>query len=109
MNYMDYQFGTDDKKAHFLPAPWTGLPEPVEKLRGKHKFWINNGRANHIWQTAFHDKYQAFRNERYPMAPIEMNPVEQRLILAMARPSLLERVLDASDSLGIRVVDVIPA
>ena len=44
----------------------------------------------------------------FAYAPIEMNPVEQRLILAMARPSLLERVLDASDSLGIRVVDVIP-
>lgn len=76
MNYMDYKFGTDDGKAHFLPATWTGLPEPVEKLRGKHKFWINNGRDNHIWQTAFHDKYHAFRTERFPMAPIEMNPAD---------------------------------
>jgi len=80
MNYMDYKFGTKDGKAHFLPASWTGLPEPVEKLRGKHKFWINNGRVNHIWQTAFHDKYHAFRTERYPMAPIEMNPADARAL-----------------------------
>ncbi len=45
----------------------------------------------------------------YAYAPIELNPVEQRLILAMARPSLLERVLDTSNTLGIRVVDVVPA
>lgn len=74
MNYMDNKFGTDDGKAHFLPSPWTGLPDPIEKLRDKHQFWINNGRANHVWQTAFHDKYHAFRTERYPMSPIEMNP-----------------------------------
>lgn len=80
MNYMDYKFGTKDGKAHFLPAPWTGLPEPVEKLRAKHKFWINNGRANHVWQTAYHDKYHAFRSERYPMAPIELNPDDAKAL-----------------------------
>ncbi len=80
MNYMDFKFDTDDGKAHFLPAPWTGLPEPVEKLRGQHKFWINNGRANHVWQTAYHDKYHAFRTERYPMAPIELNPADAKAL-----------------------------
>ena len=80
MNYMDFKFDTDDGKAHFLPAPWTGLPEPVEKLRGKHPFWINNGRANHVWQTAYHDKYHSFRTERYPMAPIELNPADAKAL-----------------------------
>jgi len=74
MNYMDFKFDTKDGKAHFLPAPWSGLPKPVEELRQKHQFWINNGRANHVWQSAYHDKYHNFRTERYPMAPIEMNP-----------------------------------
>lgn len=74
MNYTDGQFSTNDGKAHFLPAKWTGLPEPVEALRSKYKFWINNGRANHVWQTGYHDQRSSFRTDRYPMAPIEMNP-----------------------------------
>ncbi|RMG35898.1 MAG: arsenate reductase (azurin) large subunit, partial [Gammaproteobacteria bacterium] len=52
MVYADYKFSTDDGKAHFQPAPWTGLPAMVESQRKKYKFWINNGRTNHIWQTA---------------------------------------------------------
>jgi len=74
MIYADYAFSTDDGKAHFLPSPWNGLPAPVEAQRRKHRFWINNGRANHIWQTAYHDRYIEFRRKRYPMAPIELNP-----------------------------------
>ena len=80
MNYMDYKFDTDDGKAHFLPATWTGLPEPVEKQRAKYGFWINNGRANHVWQTGYHDKHHSFRTERYPMAPIEINPQDAQAL-----------------------------
>jgi arsenite oxidase large subunit len=74
MVYADYKFSTDDGKARFQPAPWTGLPDTVEAQRKKYRFWINNGRTNHIWQTAYHDQRLDFRTERYPMAPIEMNP-----------------------------------
>ena len=74
MIYADYKFSTGDGKAHFKPAPWPGLPEPVAKQKSKYRFWINNGRTNHIWQTAYHDKYIDFRRSRYPMAPLEMNP-----------------------------------
>lgn len=74
MHYMDGKFSTGDGKAHFLPATWTGLPEPVEKQKSKYRFWINNGRANHTWQTGYHDQHHSFRNNRYPMAFIEMNP-----------------------------------
>lgn len=80
MNYTDYKFDTKDGKAHFLPATWTGLPEPVEKQRGKYKFWINNGRTNHIWQTAYHDQRNNFRTERYPMSPIELNPDDAKTL-----------------------------
>ncbi len=73
MVYADNRFSTDDGKAHFLPAPWNGLPEPVAAQKDKYRFWINNGRTNHIWQTAYHDQHIAFRKERYPMAPIEIN------------------------------------
>lgn len=80
MNYMDYKFSTKDGKAHFLPATWTGLPEAVEKQRSKYKFWINNGRANHVWQTGYHDQRHSFRTERYPMAPIEINPDDAKAL-----------------------------
>lgn len=74
MNYTDNKFSTKDGKAHFLPSPWTGLPATVEAQRKKYSFWINNGRTNHIFQTAFHDQRIEFRTSRYPMAPIEINP-----------------------------------
>ena len=48
MIYADYEFSTGDGKAHFKPAPWPGLPEPVAKQKEKYRFWINNGRTNHI-------------------------------------------------------------
>lgn len=73
MIYVDNKFSTNDGKAHFLPSPWTGLPAPVEAQKKKYKFYINNGRTNHIFQTAFHDQRVKFRTERYPMAPIEIN------------------------------------
>ncbi len=80
MVYTDYKFSTDDGKAHFLPATWTGLPAMVESQRKKYKFWINNGRTNHIWQTAYHDQRMDFRTERYPMAPIEINPKDAKAL-----------------------------
>lgn len=78
MVYTDHKFDTKDGKAHFLPSPWTGLPAPVEAQRKKYKFYINNGRTNHIWQTAYHDQRIDFRTERYPMAPIEINPKDAK-------------------------------
>ena len=78
MLYTDGKFSTADGKAHFLPAPWPGLPKTVEDLKAKYKFWINNGRINEVWQTAYHNKYNAYVRGRYPMAIIEMNPEDAR-------------------------------
>jgi arsenite oxidase large subunit len=78
MIYSDNKFSTDDGKAHFLPSPWTGFPAPVEAQRKKYRFFINNGRTNHIWQSAYHDKRIHFRTERFPMAPIEINPEDAK-------------------------------
>jgi arsenite oxidase large subunit len=74
MIYTDYKFDTPDGKARFLPAPWNGLPQTVEAQRSKYRFLVNNGRTNHIWQTAYHDRHLAFRRDRFPMSPCEMNP-----------------------------------
>ncbi len=78
MIYTDYKFDTDDGKAQFLPSPWNGLPQTVEAQRDKFRFWVNNGRTNHIWQTAYHDRYLRFRRDRFPMSPVEMNPQDAK-------------------------------
>jgi arsenite oxidase large subunit len=72
------KFGTPDGRARFLPSPWPGLPKLVEAQKAKHKFWINNGRSNEIWQTAYHDQYDSHVRGRYPMAYIELNPEDMR-------------------------------
>jgi arsenite oxidase large subunit len=74
MIYEDNKFDTKDGKAQFKASPWPGLPKTVEAQKSKHKFWINNGRANEVWQSAYHDQYNEFVKGRYPLAYIEMNP-----------------------------------
>ena len=74
MLYTDGKFSTADGKAEFKPAPWPGLPRTVADQKAKYKFWINNGRVNEVWQTGYHDKYNAFVWERWPMAFLEINP-----------------------------------
>ena len=76
MLYTDGKFDTPDGKAQFKPAKWNGLPETVKKQKDKYRFWLNNGRANEVWQTAYHDQYNSFVRDRYPMAYIEMNPTD---------------------------------
>jgi arsenite oxidase large subunit len=68
------RFDTDDGRAHFKPAPWGGLPGPVQAQKDKYRFWINSGRANEVWQTGYHNQYDQFVKGRYPMAYIEINP-----------------------------------
>jgi len=78
MLYMDSKFDTPDGKAQFKLAPWNGLPKTVEQQKGKYRFWINNGRTNEVWQTAYHDQYNDSVRSRYPMAYIEMNPEDAK-------------------------------
>jgi arsenite oxidase large subunit len=74
MLYTDSKFDTQDGKAEFKPAPWPGLPAPVQAQKDKYKFWINNGRVNETWQTMYHDQYNDFVRGRVPMAYLEINP-----------------------------------
>ena len=53
-----------DGKAIFKLSPWPGLPKPVADQKAKYRFWINNGRANEVWQTGYHDQYNEFVRER---------------------------------------------
>lgn len=84
IHYDDNKFDTKDGKAQFKPASWTGLPPPVQALKEKHKFWLNNGRANEVWQTAYHDQYNEFVKGRYPLAYIELNPDDARALGVVA-------------------------
>ncbi len=70
------RFGTPSGKAKFIPAPppWPGYAAAVTRQREQHRFWINNGRSNHIWQTAFHHRYLEFYRERVPVPYLEMHP-----------------------------------
>lgn len=76
MLYTDGKFDTKDGKAEFKPSPWPGLPKTVAAQKAKYKFWINNGRNNEIWQTAYHNQYDEFVKGRYPMAYIELSPLD---------------------------------
>src|SRR6202521_1144348 len=80
MLYMDGKFDTADGKAIFKQSPWPGLPKTVADQKAKHRFWINNGRVNEIWQTAYHDMYNEFATERWPMAFLEINPDDGRAL-----------------------------
>ena len=77
MLYTD-KFGTDDGLAHFKPSPWKGLFPSVQKQKDKYRFWVNNGRVNEVWQTLYHDQYNPAMKERWPMAPVELNPDDAR-------------------------------
>ena len=74
MLYTDNKFDTKDGKARFLPSKWPGFAKPVQEQMQKRAFWVNNGRVNEAWQTMYHDRYNAFVRDRYPMAFIEINP-----------------------------------
>jgi arsenite oxidase large subunit len=78
MLYTEGKFDTASGRAQFKPSPWPGLPKTVAEQKAKYKFWINNGRVNEVWQTGYHDKYNAFVKGRWPMAFLEMNPDDAR-------------------------------
>jgi arsenite oxidase large subunit len=68
------KFGTGDGLAQFKPSPWGGLFKSVQAQKDKYRFWVNNGRINEIWQTGYHDQHNPTMKERWPMAPLEINP-----------------------------------
>ena len=77
--YADGVFSGEDGKARFMDAPWRGLQAPgKEEEKAKHKFLINNGRANLIWQNAFLDQANDFVMDVMPYPFIEMNPDDMK-------------------------------
>ncbi len=86
----DGRFATKSGKAKFIPAPppWPGYAAKVEAQKKRYRFWINNGRTNHLWQTIYHHRFIPFYQERVPVPYIEMHP-------------------DDADELGIKAGDLV--
>jgi len=73
--YADGKFNTKDGKAVFHETKWRGLQAPgKEEESKKFRFLVNNGRTNHVWQSAYLDQKNDFVMDRYPFPFIEMNP-----------------------------------
>ncbi len=75
--YTDGKFtrhGRKDGLALFCAAKWRGWQAPGKASeKAKHKFWINNVRANIFWQNQFLDQKNDFIQDRYPYPFVEMN------------------------------------
>ena len=82
--YADGKFdrhGKDHKKLIFKESKWRGLQAPgKEAQKKKFKYLINNGRANHVWQSAYLDRKNQFATDRWPYPFIEMNPSDMKNI-----------------------------
>ena len=73
--YADGKFSSKDGKAHFMATQWRGLQaDGKEAEKNKFPFLINNGRANHVWQSVYLDQYNDFVMDRFPLPYIQMNP-----------------------------------
>ena len=73
--YSDGKFGGPDGKAVFMATAWRGLQaEGKQAEKDKWPFLINNGRANHVWQSAYLDQEEELITDRFPYPYIEMHP-----------------------------------
>ncbi|MBS3651930.1 arsenate reductase (azurin) large subunit [Pseudaminobacter sp. 19-2017] len=73
--YADGKFNTPDGRAFFMHAAWRGLEAPgKQEQKDTYAFLINNGRTNHIWQSAYLDVGNEMVMDRWPYPFIEMHP-----------------------------------
>jgi len=77
--YTDGKFSTKDGKARFMVAQWRGLQAAGKaEQKEKHKYLINNGRTNLVWQNAFMDQHNDFVMDRMPYPFIEIGPDDMK-------------------------------
>ena len=77
--FADGKFGAKDGKAHFMVTQWRGLQaEGKQAEKEKFAFLINNGRANHVWQSVYLDQNNDFVMDRFPLPFIQMNPEDMK-------------------------------
>jgi arsenite oxidase large subunit len=96
--YTDGRFSTPDGKARFMITQWRGLQAPgKEEQKRNYRFLINNGRTNHVWQSAYYDQNDAFVQDRWPYPFIEMNPEDMKE-LGVEEGDLVEVYNDAGST-----------
>ncbi len=77
--YTDGKFSTPDGKARFMITRWRGLQAPGKKeQKRRYRFLINNGRANHVWQSWYYDVDHPLVMDRWPWPFLEMNPDDMK-------------------------------
>jgi arsenite oxidase large subunit len=88
--YSDRKFGGKDGKATFMATEWRGLQAAGKQAeKEKWPFLINNGRANHVWQSAYLDQEEELVQDRFPYPYIEMNP-DDMAELSLSEGDLVE-------------------
>jgi arsenite oxidase large subunit len=81
-----------------MDAPWRGLQAAGKaEQQARFPFLINNGRANHVWQSAYLDQQNDLVTDRWPHAFIEMNPDDMKE-LGIQPGDLVEIVNDAGST-----------
>ncbi|MGA7328932.1 MAG: arsenate reductase (azurin) large subunit [Rhodomicrobium sp.] len=96
--FADGKFNSKDGKATFKEAQWRGLQAPgKEAQKKKFKFLINNGRANHVWQSAYLDVDEELVMDRWPYPYIQMNP-DDMAALGLKEGDLVEVYNDAGST-----------
>ena len=78
MLYTDNKFGTKSGKAMFQATPPPPMPEQVQRQIDKYEFFVTSGRVNETWQTGFHTTRIEMSKDRWPIAPMEINPADAR-------------------------------
>jgi arsenite oxidase large subunit len=73
--FADGKFNSKDGKATFMETQWRGLQAAGKEAEmAKWPFLINNGRTNHVWQSAYLDQQNDFVTDRWPYPFIQVNP-----------------------------------
>ena len=87
----DGRFSTPSGRARFISAslPWPSYAAQVAEQRRNFRFWVNNGRTNHIWQTLYHHQRIPFYANHNPMPYLEMHADDAR-DLGIASGDLVE-------------------
>ncbi len=89
--FSDGKFGTKSSKATFMATQWRGFEAPgKEEKSKKFAFLINNGHANHVWQSAYLDQNEDLVTDRYPIPYIQMNPEDMEEVWGCRRVTLLK-------------------
>jgi arsenite oxidase large subunit len=88
--YTDGRFSTEDGKARFMVTPWRGLEAPgKQEQKDRYPFLINNGRSNHVWQSAYLDQQSEIVTDMFPYPFLQMNP-QDMAGLGLAEGDLVE-------------------